>query len=147
MKYDFGLIFKESREGAGLTQEKAAELLRKSTKSISDYECNKTDPPIDVIVKMSKVYQDDHLLPRLGNPNLAKVDRINPSQCILGMFDVTNQFNTLAPGLVSVAKDDRIDKQELHIWSKGLELGEEMIALGMIMKSIKIEKDKKIAAL
>lgn len=147
MKQDYGLIFKESRESARLTQEQAAELLGKSTKTVSDYECNVTLPPMEVVLKMTRAYQDEFLLFKLGNPRFAKLKRTKPSQCILGMFDVTNQFNSLAPGLVSVAKDDRIDKQELHIWSKGLELGEEMIALGMIMKCIQIEKNKKIAVI
>jgi len=59
-------IYKSARVDAGLTQEKAAEMLFISTRSLCDYESGKTIPPEDVVSRMVDVYDS----PRLGYQHL-----------------------------------------------------------------------------
>ncbi len=145
MKYDYGLIFKDSRETANLTQEQAAELLGKSVSTISDYECNKTLPPVVIMFKMAEVYEDKLLLYKLADPKLAKIQRTLPSKGIINMLDIVNQISSIAPQLVTIARDDVIEETEMDIWNKGLDISDDMIMTGLALKYIHIEKDKEAA--
>ena len=147
MKHDYGLIFKESRESARLTQERAAELLERSVKTISDYECNKTLPPVEVMFRMSSTYRDKLLLYKLADPKVAKIQRTLPSKGIINMLDIVNQISSIAPQLVTIARDDRIEKEEMEVWNKGLDISDDMIMTGLALKYIHTEKDKKMAVI
>lgn len=147
MKYDYGLIFKESRENAGFTQEDAAELLDRSVRTMSDYECNKTLPGVDMMLKMARVYEDKLLLYKLADPRVAKMQRTLPSKGIINMLDIVNQISSIAPQLVTIARDDRIEKEEMEIWNKGLDISDDMIMTGLALKYIHTEKDKKVAVI
>lgn len=50
-------IYQTARLVANLTQEKAAELLNVSPKSVGAYERGETIPPDDIVVSMTKTYQ------------------------------------------------------------------------------------------
>ena len=147
MKQDYGLIFKESRENARLTQERAAELLGRSVRTISYYESNETLPSVKMMLKMAKVYEDKLLLYKLADPRVAKMQRTLPSKGIINMLDIVNQISSIAPQLVTIARDDRIEKEEMEVWNKGLDISDDMIMTGLALKYIHTEKDKKMAVI
>ena len=51
-------IYKAARRAAGITQERAAELLCVSVRSLADYETGQRIPPNDVIDRMSTIYDN-----------------------------------------------------------------------------------------
>ena len=53
---DLGKRFKFYREKAGLRQNKAAELIGVKNYQLGNYETNRSEPSIDVLKRMSKVY-------------------------------------------------------------------------------------------
>ena len=53
---DFGKSFRFYRQKAGLTQKKAAELLGVKDYQLGNYETNRSQPSLEVLKKMSKVY-------------------------------------------------------------------------------------------
>jgi transcriptional regulator with XRE-family HTH domain len=54
-------IYQIARESAGMTQEKAAELIYISVESIKAYETDRRLPPNDVVAKMVEVYGSRYL--------------------------------------------------------------------------------------
>ena len=50
--------YKTSRLAAGLTQERAAELLGVSVRMLSDYECGRARPPDNAVLSMTRAYGD-----------------------------------------------------------------------------------------
>lgn len=53
---DFGKSFKFYRQKAGLTQKEAAELIGVKDYQLGNYETNRSQPSLEILIKMSKVY-------------------------------------------------------------------------------------------
>ncbi len=53
---DYGKSFKHYRQSAKLTQKEAAELIGVKDYQLGNYETNRSQPNIDVLKKMSKIY-------------------------------------------------------------------------------------------
>ena len=53
---DFGKSFKYYRQKAGLTQKEAAGLIGIKDYQLGNYEINRSQPSLEILVKMSKVY-------------------------------------------------------------------------------------------
>ena len=53
---DFGKSFRFYRQKAGLTQKKAAELIGIKDYQLGNYETNRSQPSLELLKKMSKVY-------------------------------------------------------------------------------------------
>ncbi len=53
---DFGKSFKHYRQKAGLTQKAAADLIGIKDYQLGNYETNRSQPSLEILVKMSKVY-------------------------------------------------------------------------------------------
>ena len=53
---DFGKSFKYYRQKAGLTQKEAADLIGIKDYQLGNYETNRSQPSLEILVKMSKVY-------------------------------------------------------------------------------------------
>lgn len=54
---DYGKSFKFYRSKANLTQKEAANLIGVKDYQLGNYETNRSEPSIDILKKMSKVYQ------------------------------------------------------------------------------------------
>jgi len=118
-------IFKTSRENANLTQERAAELLGVSTKTISNWECYKWDNMEDKkIVKMAKFYNDPTLPLKwlvMHSPfsdYLPPIEFDGKGNAIIDTVDSHNDFDDIAKLLVKVLKDKKVDDHELDDWEK-----------------------------
>ena len=53
---DFGKSFKHYRQKAGLTQKEAADLIGIKDYQLGNYETNRSQPSLEILKKMSKVY-------------------------------------------------------------------------------------------
>ena len=53
---DFGKRFKHFRQEAGLTQKEAADLIGIKDYQLGNYETNRSQPSLEILVKMSKAY-------------------------------------------------------------------------------------------
>lgn len=53
----FGARLKAAREAAGLTQENVAQMLHIHRTTYTKYECDKAEPPIEVLVKLTDVLE------------------------------------------------------------------------------------------
>ena len=53
---DFGKSFKFYRQKAGLTQKEAADKIGVKDYQLANYETNRSQPSLDILKKMSKVY-------------------------------------------------------------------------------------------
>ena len=53
---NFGKSFKHYRQKAGLTQKEAAELIGIKDYQLGNYETNRSQPSLEILVKMSKAY-------------------------------------------------------------------------------------------
>lgn len=53
---DFGKRFKFYRQKANLTQKEAAELIGVKDYQLGNYETNRSQPSLEILIKMSKVY-------------------------------------------------------------------------------------------
>ena len=67
---DFGKSFRFYRQKAGLTQKKAAELIGIKDYQLGNYETNRSQPSLELLKKMSKVYMVS-IDKMLGNNMLA----------------------------------------------------------------------------
>ena len=82
---NFGQRLKKLRKSKGLTQTDLANILHLSDKSsISRYERNHNNPPIDVIKKMSEVLDVsvNYLLKGIENESNSKLQNINENEMI-----------------------------------------------------------------
>lgn len=114
-------IYKSARKSAGITQEKAAELLNVSVESIRAYECDRRMPPNCVVNDMVDIYRTPHLaLQHLRNDPLAS--RLLPTdmhprpleQATIRLYRQVREFalRHRTDDLIDIAEDGIIDEEE-----------------------------------
>ena len=98
MNMDVGKRFKHFRKMKGLTQREAADLIGIKYYQLCNYEINRSEPSIDVLKRMSKVYEVsiDGLV---GNISLD-----NKKGDYLIMDDILKQLNDLANEINEIKK-------------------------------------------
>ena len=91
---NFGEVLQTKRKSMGLTQEDLADKLFVSSKTISNWETNKTTPDIDNVIRISKLFDIslNNLLLEGSNmvENIKKNSEINESKIYLACSSVTN---------------------------------------------------------
>lgn len=114
-------IYKTCRLAAGLTQERAAELLNVSLKSLSNYETGVTIPPNDVVVNMVTVYNAQHLAYQHLFSTTELMSRVVPALEERSLLEtavrIYNRLTRLekkggVDRLMEIAEDDRISPEE-----------------------------------
>ena len=116
MQNDCANIYQSARKIAGLTQERAAELLGLSTRSLADYESGLRLPPNDVADRMVTVYNSQLLaVQHLRNSTqfarelLPDVQSMTLPQAVLTLVDAVYSF-----------ADDRRDRELIDIARDGV---------------------------
>lgn len=142
MKYRLGIIFKTSREAAGYSQEQAAEMLGRSVRTISDYERDITLPGIEAMLNMAKVYNDPLLLYKLVDQRFADINYVSPTEGVMKILDVMQNVMEQSRDLIKVAADNVIEDSEMDIWNRGMELADQMIFSGLVLKNVRTERKK-----
>ena len=124
MNKDFGLLLIQARQSAGMTQEKASELLDISTRTLAKYEGNQTKPSMDGMYKICKLYNNSYigyeyvrtyelgrlLYPELENNSLAEKG--------LSFLDSLNTVSPLQTDIIKICLDNKIDVSEQSKFKK-----------------------------
>ena len=103
---DFGKSFKHYRQKAGLTQKEAADLIGIKDYQLGNYETNRSQPSLEILVKMSKVYlvSVDKML---GNNLLRnKMEKENPESS-KDYVDINEIFKSLSEYVEQVNKKNK----------------------------------------
>ena len=121
MQTDCRNIYQAARKVAGLTQEKAAEMMGLSVRSIADYEAGVRIPPNDVVEMMVMVYNSQLLaIQHLRNSAQAARDLLPDVQtmrlpeAVLTLVDAIYDFadDRLDRELIDIARDGVISEEE-----------------------------------
>ena len=114
-------IYKAHRLVAGYTQERAAEMLGISVRSIADYETGVRIPPNDVVNDMVMVYNSQllgiqhlQLSSRVARDLLPDVQDMRLPEAVLTLIDAIYDFSDdkMARELIDIARDGKIDESE-----------------------------------
>ena len=117
-------IYQAAREAAGMTQERAAELIGLSVESIRSYELEKRIPADETVIKMAEIYGGANYLAyqhlkhksMIGNVILPDVTEIPLSQAALQMINEMNDFIQCEPEIIRITMDGIIDTNEELCW-------------------------------
>ena len=99
---DFGKSFKFYRQKAGLTQKEAAKLIGVKDYQLGNYETNRSQPSLEILIKMSKVYLVS-IDKMLGNNTLrnkyekehpeSKQEYVDVNEILKNLKEYVNQVN------------------------------------------------------
>lgn len=116
-------IYQIAREGAGITQERAAELIGLSVESIRSYESEKRVPADDTVIKMVDIYNANYLAyqhlkykTQVGNRVLPEVEEMPLSEAALRMIHELNDCMNYQASIVEIAMDGKVDESEREDW-------------------------------
>lgn len=116
-------IYQIAREGAGITQERAAELIGLSVESIRSYESEKRVPADDTVIKMVDIYNANYLAyqhlkykTQVGNRVLPEVGEMPLSEAALRMIHELNDCMNYQASIVEIAMDGKVDESEKEDW-------------------------------
>jgi len=131
-------IYKSARQNAGLTQEKAAEQLYISVRSLAEYEAGRTTPPDDVVCRMVEVYRTKYLA-YLHLKNSTEVGRrflpdlliLDLPRSVLKLQKEVKDVTDINPCMVDVACDGTIEDHEQKIWQNIEKELMEMVGAGL----------------
>ena len=121
MQNDCANIYQTARKVAGLTQERAAELLGLSPRSLADYEAGLRLPPNDVADRMVTVYNSQLLAvqhlrnsTQLARDLLPDVQTMILPEAVLTLIDAVYAFadDKLDRELIDIARDGVISENE-----------------------------------
>lgn len=111
---NFGNILKKIRQDNNLTQEELAKKIDTSRSNIANYENNKNMPSVDILDKLSKMFNVsiDYLLGKSDIRNPEKVDENKLNVAFSSGFDGLNDTNkSIINNIISTLKDQQ-DKEE-----------------------------------
>ena len=133
MQTDSRNIYKKARMAAGITQERAAELLDISTRSLADYESGARLPSTALVDGMVTVYNPPILaVQHLRNSAQAarelipEVDAMRLPEAVLTLVDAIYDF-----------ADDRLDRELIDIARDGVISPEERDRFDRVVQKIK----------
>ena len=133
MQTDSRNIYKKARMAAGITQERAAELLDISTRSLADYEAGVRMPSNGLVDSMVTVYNTQILaVQHLRNSAQAardlipEVDAMRLPEAVLTLVDAIYDF-----------ADDRLDRELIDIARDGVISPDERERFDRVVQEIK----------
>ena len=110
-------IYAAARLSSGLTQERAAERLAISPRSLQDYECGIRRPCDEVLVRMVDVYNAQYLALQHVREGLRPIQDLIPDVNACGLCEATMQLYAFEDAkvdrkLIDIARDGQIDASE-----------------------------------
>jgi transcriptional regulator with XRE-family HTH domain len=121
MERNFGIIFKNARNTAGLTQERWAETLGVSVDAVQNYEYGRNFPTEETVLLMADIsgykilpYQYMSMKSRIGGEILPELDeRVSLPKAVLRLMVVLKDLQDLwTPKLMRMAADGKITEDE-----------------------------------
>ena len=148
MQTDSRNIYKKARMAAGLTQERAAELLDISTRSLADYEAGVRMPSNWLVDSMVTVYNTQILaVQHLRNSAQAardlipEVDAMRLPEAVLTLVDAIYDFadDRLDRELIDIARDGVISPDERERFDRVVQKIKAITAASMVVVCAKRE--------
>jgi len=137
-------IYKISRESAGLTQEKAAELLDISVRCLCDYESDKRRTPDITVIKMIEIYNAQYLAyqhlktsAEVGQAYMPNIELRDLPSAILKLQKEVNDFLRCREELIDITCDGVITEDERPRWDGILKELDDVAAAIMTVKFAK----------
>lgn len=134
MQNDCRNIYKTARQVAGLTQERASEMLGISVRSLADYELGIRIPPNYVVDSMVTAYNSQllgiqHLREsaNMARSILPEVQEMRLPEAVLTLIDAIYDF-----------ADDRLDRELIDIARDGVITGDEKERFDRIVEKIRM---------
>ena len=145
MQNDCANIYQSARKIAGLTQERAAELLGLSVRSLADYEAGLRLPPNDVADQMVTVYNSQLLeVQHLRNSTqiardlLPDVQTMGLPEAVLTLVDAVYAFadDRLDRELIDIARDGVISPDERERFDRVIDKIRDITAAAIALASM-----------
>lgn len=137
-------IYQIARESAGITQEKAAELLDISVESIRAYEGFKRTPPNKIVVGMIEIYDSRYLAyQHIKNSSedlqsyIPNVDIKDLPSAILRLQKEVADFIKVKDDLIDITCDGVIDSEERPRYDKIVKELDDIVEAIMSLKFVK----------
>lgn len=97
---DYGKRFKHYRSISNLTQKEAADLIGIKDYQLGNYETNRSEPSLDILKKMSKVYQvsldkllGNNYLNKDENQGTEEKEYLDMDELLADLNDVVSKIN------------------------------------------------------
>ena len=145
MQSDCTNIYQNARKVAGLTQERAAELLDLSPRSLADYESGLRMPPNDVADRMVTVYNSQLLAvqhlrksTQFARELLPDVKSMTLPQAVLNLVDAVYAFadSRADRELIDIARDGVITEDERERFDHVVEQIQHITAAAIAVVSV-----------
>ena len=135
MAVDCQNIYKNARKSAGMTQEKAAQLLNVSVDSLRDYEQSQRPVPSDVASVMCDVYQ----APYLAVQHLRRSSELGKDlpEAVLSVLAAVQRFIVKRDAMIEIVADGKIEEDEQAEWN---EIMDRMNNLFVAMANMRFSK-------
>lgn len=140
-------IYKNARHFAGLTIERASEMIGVSPRTLAGYEKGEYIPPADIVCKMCEVYQADWLAYQhlqssnpLGQKYLPEIDFSTLPARVLRFQKEMADAGEVAGEMIEVACDGLVDRQEQETWEKITGEVKDLVSAGLALMFTQKEK-------
>lgn len=150
MSPEYRNIYQIPREAAGITQERAAELIGTSVESLRAYEYGKRIPPDWAVIKMIEIYgapylayQDLKNRVEVGKELLPDLEVKELPAAILKLLKEVNDFIKLRDELIDITSDGIIDLQERERFKVIMEQLDEVTQAILSLKFAKSSEARK----
>ena len=97
---DYGKRFKHYRSISSLTQKEAADLIGIKDYQLGNYETNRSEPSLDILKKMSKVYQvsldkllGNNFLNKDENQGTEEKEYLDMDELLADLNDIVSKIN------------------------------------------------------
>lgn len=146
MQNDCTNIYQNARKAAGLTQERAAELMGLSARSLADYEAGLRLPPNDVADRMVTVYNSQLLAvqhlrnsTRIARDLLPDVQTMALPEAVLTLVDAVYDFadDRLDRELIDIARDGVISEDERERFNRVIDKIRDITAAAIALASMR----------
>lgn len=144
MAVDCQNIYKNARKSAGMTQEKAAQLLNVSVDSLRDYEQSQRPVPSDVASAMCDVYQAPYLAVQhlrrsseLGKRVVPEIQLKDLPEAVLSVLAAVQRFIVKRDAMIEIVADGKIEEDEQAEWD---EIMDRMNNLFVAMANMRFSK-------
>ena len=122
-------IYKIGREDAGLTQERASELIDISVESLRAYENNIRIPPDPVVIRMIEIYDARYLAyqhlktsAEVGRKYRPDIELKDLPMAILNLQKAVADYLKVGDEVIDIAYDGVIDDEERPRWETILQM-------------------------
>jgi transcriptional regulator with XRE-family HTH domain len=144
MSPEYRNIYQIARESAGITQEKASELIDISVESIRAYESGKRIPPDTVVIKMIEIYGTQYLAyqhlktsAEVGQKYLPNIDFKDLPSAILRLQKEVSDFLKCRDQLIEISCDGIISADELPQYKTIMKELDDIVAAILTLKFAK----------